>query len=379
LGERQHAILRWTPWVALCVVICAIVIHSPERHTVLPAYRVAVERFFGAEPLYHEGIHGFLYLPAFAVFFAPFDALPTVPGEILWRVFGFALLACGVRRLCARLTPDHRRGAFLLAGVLIALGSCSAFRNGQANLWIAGLMLHAALDVCDRRTTRASCALTLALIVKPIAIVPYLLFGALERRMLPRLAIGLVFVFGLPFAFGEAGYVWAQYGGFVEKLHRSIAPGDVYVEVFGGLQHLGFDVPEGARRIVRALMALVTFGLCRRAYRREGTAVGALAVLYLSAVYLMAFNPRTEENSYVILAAVLAPTAAASWLGGRRRDGAVMAVGCFLIGTHVWRWRGHDLVRAWLKPLLALAFGAWTVLRFGSTLPAARRDAYRMS
>ncbi len=359
----RHDRAAWVPWILLTGLVCVLTVIKADRQTVLPVYHAGTERFFAGQTMHEEGIFGFLYLPAFSVLFGPFHALGAPVGDIVWRIVGIALLASAVYRLAHRLAPEAGAKAFHLAGALALLGTYSAARNGQCNLWIGALMIHAALELADGRRTRAAAILALSLAVKPIAIVPILLFSALDLRVAWRVAVGLALVFALPFLFGEASYVWDQHVRFAEKLVRANAPPKPYTEAFGGLWLLGWDVPQAARQVVRLALALLALALSLRAWKRHGREHGALTALGLAAAYLMAFNPVTEANGYVILAAVSAPFAGAALASGRRREGLVLAAGCLALGTHLPGGPIHDLTKRWFKPLLAILFGAWITRR----------------
>lgn len=359
LRHDRAAWTPWIPWILLTALVCILTVVKAERQTVLPVYHAGTERFFAGQTMHEEGIFGFLYLPAFSVLFGPFHALGAPVGDVVWRIVGIALLAAAMHRLSHRLAPGRGAKAFLFAGVLALAGTYSAARNGQCNLWIGALMIHAALDLASGRRTRAAVVLALSLAVKPIAIVPILLFSALDLRVAWRVAVGLLLVFALPFLFGDAAYVWEQHVRFAEKMVRANAPPKPYTEAFGGLWLLGWNAPQALRQIVRLAVALLALGLSLRAWKRHGREHGALTALGLAAAYLMAFNPVTEANGYVILAAVAAPFAGAALALGKRREGLVLAAGCFALGTHLPGGPLHTLTKRWFKPLLAILFGIW--------------------
>ncbi len=363
MTNRTCALLACLLWGASIAGVAGMVITHPERHTVLPAYLEAAEGFWHGEDLYGPGIHGFLYLPANAWAMTPFTWLPRIPAEVLWRFLGMTVFLFGILRLARFHAPGVPGKAFLLATCFVLPALSSAARNGQANLLLAALLVHAALDVARDRTARATLLLVLAMAVKPIAIVPLLLLAALDARLRLPLLGGLVLLFALPFAHPDPSYVLAQHEHAWAMLQRAGQPGSPYTELFGGLQHLGVDVALHARTAVRVFAALFTLGLAWRVWRTRGRAVGAVTALALAVTYLMLFNPRTEANAYVLLGAVAAPAAAGAWCAGRRIEGVLAGTGCLLLGTHLLGGRVHQGTKRWLKPLLALLFGAWVLLR----------------
>jgi hypothetical protein len=113
-----------------------------------------------------------------------------------------------------------------------------------------------------------------------------------------------------------------------------------------------------AMTAVRAGAAVATLAYSWWATRRMGR-VGAAALVWTAGVsYLMVFNPRTEGNTYVILAPALALLGAWSFFGPwtRGRD-ALLVLACVVLAfAHVFFYKQHDL---WLRPAVALATWAW--------------------
>ena len=166
-------------WIALAVAVAAFVDTHPGQRTVTPTYRIAAGAWFAGRRLYNPppDIGGFLYFPQAALLYVPFVALPYTVGEVLWRWCGIALLATGLARLARLVTPERVAWRFLIFSLICLPATISAARNGQMNLHLAGLMLHATADVTAGVWWRAAFSLTLGLALKPHAIVPGLLIG----------------------------------------------------------------------------------------------------------------------------------------------------------------------------------------------------------
>ena len=81
----------------------------------------------------------------------------------------------------------------------------------------------------------------------------------------------------------------------------------------------------------------------------------AFGVLLLGALYLMLFNPRTEENSYVMLAGFTALLAARDLLAGTPRRGKWLALFCLLLAVENYGFI-YKLTRIWFKPLITTLF-----------------------
>src|SRR5262249_39996121 len=113
---------------------------------------------------------------------------------------------------------------FALIALLTLLPSLAAARNGQPNLQIAALLLHAALDLAARRHGRSAVILVVAQAMKPVALVPVLLVGALYPPMRWRLAAGIAIAAVIPFLTQDPSYVVEQYVGAFAKMLRSAQP-----------------------------------------------------------------------------------------------------------------------------------------------------------
>jgi alpha-1,2-mannosyltransferase len=219
----RPARLAWILWLAFSLGVTALVVLERERRSVTPVYREAAEAWQVRRPLYGEGIHGFLYLPSAAMLYLPFTWLPGLWGGVAWRVAGLVVLATGVWRLAA-LGGGARERRFLLLTVLTLPILASSARIGQMNVPMAGLMAHAAVDLAGAAWWRAASGLALALALKPTVLPLALLAAVLYPPVSWRFAVLAAVVLVLPFAAAEAGYVGAQYAGFVEKMRVAGAP-----------------------------------------------------------------------------------------------------------------------------------------------------------
>lgn len=355
----------WALWIAFALVMAVLLVAKAKPSHVTRTYFPTAETWWGgADDIYTEGIKGYLYLPQSVYLFSPFLVFPEGPvREIAWRLFGIALFAFGLRRLLRRTTRDGGARHFELVTLLVLIATASSARNGQTNLHLAGIMLHACCELMDRRWWRAAAWLWGGMLAKPIAAVLLLLVGALVAPMRGRLAIGLLLFAALPFAHPDPAYAQEQYALAFEKLARSSQPGaKPYDDLVGLVRRLGgVELPQVARTAIAMTMALVTLGLAWLGLRRGGRIQGLWVLTALAAAYLMLFNPRTEANSYVILAPWLAMQAAFAWLDRPVRPLARIAfpLGGLALGVDHFGRAVRDLARGLLMPLVALGFYGW--------------------
>lgn len=351
--------IGWTAWAVFAGVVLAYVLAQPAREWVDDVYRGASARWWSADAeLYGAGPDGFLYVPPFAPLFTPFEALPRPIGLALWRLLGFVLLATGLRR--ALRLAGGADDLFGLATLLTLAATWAASRTGQSNVHLAGVLLHVAADLAAARRWRVAVLLGLALVLKPIALAPLLLVGVLWPPVGWRAGVVLAALALLSFLHPDPGYVGRMYAAFVQKASEAGTPGRRYNDLSGLLSTLGLPLGHVPGAALRALGGLATLGLSWLAVRRLGRSAAALPIAGWVACYWMLFNPRTETNSYVLLAPFVAGAAAAALLHERRRPTAValallaLGLACDVFGTGV-----HRATTGWLKPLLALLFAAW--------------------
>ena len=364
--------LQWLAgglWVALVVGASVAVSRVPSR-SIFDVYRDGVAHWWAAQPLYGPGMRAFVYLPSSALLFTPFATLGQPLDDLVWRVFSVALFAFGLWRLVRLVRPDDP-GLALAVVLLLTLPSAGVdVQRGQATVAMTGWTFLGAAGAAERRWGWAALWLTLAFALKPLAVVPMLLFGAVFPPLRWRLALGAALVFAAPFLHPDPSYVAAQQ---VAMAHTLTHAADLGVTRFNDvammLHRFGLDLPESALLALRAAAAAATLALALVAARRSPPRSVALVVLALATAYLMLFNPRTELGNYMGMAAVVGLFAvgapARPWLGA-----IMLAMGTQAYGN--WIFRPTDV---WLKPALCLGFALWLAAGILGARPAGRRPA----
>lgn len=315
----------------------------------------------GARPVQRRGYRRVSVPPQAALLYAPFAALPHDIGEVLWRLCGLALLASGIGRLARLIEPDNRAWLFLMFTLLCLPATVSSARNGQMNLHVAGLMLHATADLATSAWWRAAFSLSLGLALKQFAAVPILLAAAVYPSARGRFVAMIVVLVVAPFLFQDPAYVVWQYAASLRRLAvASVPPTDTLSDLRGLLLWLGVDVSNDRLIFLRLAAAVPTLMLSVTA-RRHGRVWSAIFMFALAASYLMLFNRRTEANSYVMLAPGVAAMAVLA--ASHRHTIAcwalvvfALALGCENFGPTI-----HPITDLWLKPLLTIAFSAYVV------------------
>ena len=324
--RKDQPWLAWAIWLLCFTVIIADVARKPAQHTTTPTYRFATTQWWRGEDPYtfdrRESLpivtsdtlkqpdwwmvqhDDFVYFPQAAFLFTPYNALPFLLGEILWRATTFGLFAYALVRLRAFFLPDPatRARTFTLLSLLAIPSAFASLRNAQFDLPLAALIVLATAEIAAARWTPASAWLCLAFALKPLAAVPVLLFGALYWKLIPRVIIGLIIVAALPFLHWSPAYVAHEYVRCAQALTwASVGEAPKFSDLYALISHLGYDAPDHLKTASRVIFALVYFGLGAMAFRRLNRIQAAWIIGALSADYLMLFNPRTETCSYVFL------------------------------------------------------------------------------
>jgi alpha-1,2-mannosyltransferase len=351
----------WGFWLLIFCVVCGDVIRRPLKHNTTPTYRLASAQWWaGQDPYTYHNHDGFLYLPQAAMVFTPFTWGPLLLGEVLWRVVVFGLFGYALIRLQAFfLSRDDRNPdrTFLILSLLAVPSAMASLRNAQFDLPLAALLILATAEIAVARWNLAAVWLCLGVALKPLAVVPLLLFGALYRKLIPRLAAGLLIVFLLPFLRWNPAYAAHEYVRCVQTLAWATQASEPrYSDLGALLSHLSIYPPDWLKTLGRLVFALVFFFLGWSATRRLPWTDAVWTVGALSATYLMLFNPRTETCSFVFIGPFTASLALRYARNGKLL-GLSYALGFASLGFACDAIPVvHGLTDRWLKPLLALLF-----------------------
>ena len=355
----------WGFWLLIFLIITADVVRHPTKHTTMPTYRTASTQWWAGHDPYTSNSHaGFFYFPQAAFLFTPFNALPGPAGDILWRAATFGLFAYALVRLNDFFSSGNRPPgkAFLILSLLAVPSAFASLRNAQFDLPLAALLVLTAAEIASERRTAATVWLCIAVALKPLAVVPLLLFGALYWKLIPLLIAGLFIVIALPFLHWNPAFVAHEYVRCFDTLVWAAQANEPkFSDLAALLSHFGWHAPEALKTGARVFFALIYLGLGAMALRRLNRIEAAWAVGALSADYLMLFNPRTETCSYVFLgpfvaslALFYAPRPGCKWPGiGLGLAALGLACDAF---PKIGDFSVHDMTDRWFKPLLALFF-----------------------
>jgi len=304
--------LAWTLWLALAAAVgVRVAVSKPTSQTVMPIYLAAGERWLRGESLYGPtpGTDVFRNPPVVAAGFAGLTALPEKLTGLFVRGVGVALLLTGLWRVRRTLLPDWgpSRVGWLFA--LAVVPAIPAFNNGQLNILLAALALHGVAAAAAGRWSASAGWIALAVWVKVYPLALGLLVALVAPRSFAAKFVAVVLLgVALPFAIDDAATVRAQYAEYVTSLRLDDRTHDDLSRVprdWTALPRmwLHWVSPEP---VTKAVSLAVAAGLAALvvARRRRPLAASLLAALVGSHVWMTAFGPATEMNTYSLLAAV---------------------------------------------------------------------------
>jgi hypothetical protein len=364
LSEARALRVALFVWVVYAVIIAGIVAAQPDRRTVTPEYREASEKWWASQPRIYTERNGFLYLPQAAILYTPFALLPKPVGEPLWRLVMLATLAAALWMGAKKLGGQKCCQFFLIATLLVLPSSFASARNGQVNMLLAATYLLAGFSIAARHWWKAALFFTIALALKPISLAPILLAAVAFPHLIIPLIVGTVLLVGLSFAHSDPSYVIQQYKDFWECCvsNGGRPTGHSWCDIAGMFRTFGWQPGHELMWVTRALAALLALGLALRAARRPDPIRASLSVMLVGGIYLMLFNPRTETNSYVILAAFIALAGAYEFVTNRSSFRTWAFVGLAIVwGSENYGWPIFPLTNLWLKALCTTGLLVWLV------------------
>jgi len=363
--DRRWDLIAWGLLALVFFGISTYLIFNPEKTGVVPAYRFASSHWWTGESMYPGGTHGFLYMPSFAVLFSPIHFLqPAILGELLWRAFGFGLFAFSLCSLpacsqqsAASSTSRLPHSTFLILVLLAVPASLASLSNGQTNLPLSASLVLCAVALRAQKWIFAASLLTLSLILKPIALAPWLLAFAVVPAMRIPLMVGLPAIFLLGFLHPSPAYAWSQWQEFFQKLLHSYSPENLRVsDLFGTLGEAGLPVPLLLEKGIRAGACVGALAWVWLSSRKQGLAGVSWALWVGTALVFTIFNPRAETNSYVLISPLLAYAAVGCWREGTgvRWKGIILAAACIGLMCDGMGKPIYLATDVWFKPLIVL-------------------------
>jgi len=189
-AARAHRLAQ-IAWLAVGIYLIALGIAAVLRtQGDFNIYYRAGARVLHGETIYRlDEANHFLYAPIFAIFFAPFAALPMRAAQLGWYLISavsiVALIIGSSRMLLGR--RHHLEAALIVVPIVLAARFINNnIEHGQINLPTLALAVWAIIFGEEDRSVISGAMLAAAILIKPFAILAAL-FLLLERKLQPIL------------------------------------------------------------------------------------------------------------------------------------------------------------------------------------------------
>lgn len=297
-------------WIALYAItaIVATVVCAARLCNNFLIFRAAFDHLRSGADLYalHPSEHAdlFKYSPTFALFMAPFRALPYTPALLIWNLLNVLLIYLGLR---LTLAPSERLGAIQLTGI----GLITTVDGTQSNGLVASAIVLAFAALERNRLRLAAVAIGSGILIKLFPAAALAL--AAPRRDRVRLAAAFVVIMAamvaMPLVLTSAPTLIAQYRswyamGAVDALDRGASVMRLLHDF------LGYDGPNWVIQLGGTALLLLPLA-------RGQWADAEHRKLFLSSllVYSVIFNHKAEQPSFII-----AVVGVAIWYAVRARS-----------------------------------------------------------
>jgi alpha-1,2-mannosyltransferase len=369
--DKNKTWLKWALAFFILEIILVFVFNfrSEFSRTVFGNYYYAAIKWIDGQSLYAgETGGGFIYLLQSAILFVPFTLLPFKISLLFWFVLNICLIWLGVYLVLTqiKLSKDDLNKDFSINFyffwmlILTLILGFSALRNGQATVMCLNLTLFSIYCLQKKKYGWTSVWLNLGLAFKPTMLIFYLLVLGCCPKIWWRLLLGLVVVAFVPFLIQSPEYVMQQYLDYYKQFIMVMDVGaDTanWASLFSALEVFHLKLSHLAINLVIVIIALLTYGYALFLYRKHDFKAWVWSLACMATIYLLLFNPRTENNGYILLAPFLGYLIANAW--SYKRFWLVTSL--FIMGLLIAL--NYDISRnlihgttSWVSPLVTVVF-----------------------
>jgi uncharacterized membrane protein (Fun14 family) len=305
--------LVWIAWsIALAVLVLRHAAGGVERVYAFNDYMLAGSHWLRGEYLYGNW-RGFIYSPGIAAFFVPLALLPSVISYGLWLLLNVAVFLGGFAALLkSNIVPGLDSKSIALCYLLLLFCAVGNLDVGQANPFVAGLLMFAIAAVTRERWNTAALCIALATYFKIYPVALGMLISVIApRRFIGRLLLALLVLAAAPYLFQHWSYVTSQYQAWIatrvsdQRLNYSLkyAPIDLWFLIHT-IAHL--PIPAWAYSIIQlgagGLIALFSIWGLRKNWSIQRLLCGQF---FLVTIWMTLCGPATEAHTYLLMAPAL--------------------------------------------------------------------------
>ncbi len=232
------------------------------------------------------------YSPSFAVLMAPFAALPTLPGLVLWNLLNALSLV-----LAIQLLPLERRAA-RVAVYLVLIELVTSVQNAQSNGLVAALFLLTFAMLERDKPALAALFTVLNVAIKlfgAAGLVLFLLYPS-KRRAAGWLLLWLVVIAALPLLVVGPAELSGIYRSWLVLLREDTVRANTLS--FYGWLGTWFGLAPPRAPVLAASAVVLCLPLLR--IRRYGERSFRLLMLASVLIWVVVFNHKAESPTFII-------------------------------------------------------------------------------
>lgn len=272
------------------------VIFGKESYNNFLTFKYSFYNLIHQQPLYimHPGQHQdlFKYSPTFALFMAPFYALPEWAGIFFWNLLNVAVPFFAVQQLKISQTAK----AFIL--LFISFELLTSIQNSQSNGIMAGLIIAAFASMENKKPVMAALFICLGFYIKVFAAVAAVIFLFYDKkiRFLAACAVWGILLAVLPAVFGGFDQLILHYKDWLHLL--AIDPSHELNFSIMTLTQRWFHFTASDSWYLIPGMILLLLPLIRK--ERWNDLNFRLAFIASVLVWVVIFNHKAESPTFVI-------------------------------------------------------------------------------
>jgi hypothetical protein len=291
-------------WIGVAIYLSIKCLFSKHPEGVTLIYYKAASYWLNSQNVYLDTCPAFVYFPQSAVLFSPLALLPFKICNIVWRVLLTTLFSSSLLML-VHITSFPKKTTYFWLSLFIFPIAEGGLVQGQMGVLVTSLLLYMLCAIYYHRWWSASILLGLAVAFKPTCLVFFGLFFAVYPQLRLKVFVIIPAVLLFPFLFQSPNYVVQQYYNYylttqtLVTFSNSLGWANIWT-LIRTTTHI--VVPQHLSDGISAIVALFILANSYFAYKKPNSDHYNFFYIYaLGGIYLMLFNPRTENNNYLMV------------------------------------------------------------------------------
>lgn len=367
ISNTKYTVAVYSLW---CILFLFILYRISDNYfhpnTVSDIYYTASKNWLNSKPLYNLQGNGFIYFPTSAVLMTPFCIFNIPIFNIIFRLIFIILFIYGISLFSKLLNNNtDQKAAFNIISITCIPLSIANLDLGQLHYLITGILLIAIYTIYTKKYWLSAFLLALSIALKPIFIPVYLISFAIFPKLRSKIIIWTLFFMILPFLTQSPNYVLSQYIECYKNLiiaaNIGITQKQNWAQIFNSLYTItGLDLSSSIQLFISFIIAILCLITSYYLYKKNNLKQSLPLIFLLSMLYITLFNPKTENNDYIIIIPFLGYYLTKTIINKNYKYTALIFISYILIClNHAL----SDLIihnkNIWLKPIVSAIFGIY--------------------